>query len=691
LYYLKREVLGAYEKYRYCGNGKGPDPCDKRFYKVLDDADRAEGFVTGSVVKCDRESADAATYNRWNRFNGSAGVVMSTKCVDTMRCGAKAPGWLFDGHPRVAEGVVIRTVCYHWADDCCYYKNDIQVKNCGGYFVYKFERPPASNLRYCGNGTGPPPSNEVCEHKMEERANPCITGDYIELSEPDRAAGHLTNGYARSDQRDLAEEQGWYRFTGKAGTRMAKKCVPTQRCGASATGWLNGSHPEDEDEGVVIRTVCFHWKNDCCHWKVQVKVRNCGGFYLYYLKRDPFVGDCSYRYCGNGQGPTPTQAPTTQVTTEEKKTTKQTERSPTPMSPTPSQPPSRPEVNVTCGKNEMSISIPKYLLPALDREHLRLTDVNCGAQETNTHYILHTNLMECQTVSRHNKDFVCYMNKVLEIPVKKHQIITRVREVEIPFSCYYSNMGVVSAVGLQVKSKKIIFSKKGYGKFVLEMKIFPDGRFLFHYKKQDFPVNVALRDKLFVEVSVDTQDTRLEILAEECFATPDSDPNKPGLKYTFIKDGCKIDDTVSFIPTVDKTSQRFSLEAFKFLGDHQFVFMHCKVKICNATNPTSRCAKGCLQQRRKRSLDSEETKDEEYRLAQGPFMRKEVDEQDTKLKDSIEGLQSMPDIKGQENSPLIIVSALSAALCLMGMSYMLWSSKKRNARGYRPVNQAKLD
>lgn len=138
----------------YFHNILGPDPCDKRFYKVLDDADRAEGFVTGSVVKCDRESADAATYNRWNRFNGSAGVVMSTKCVDTMRCGAKAPGWLFDGHPRVAEGVVIRTVCYHWADDCCYYKNDIQVKNCGGYFVYKFERPPASNLRYCGNGTG---------------------------------------------------------------------------------------------------------------------------------------------------------------------------------------------------------------------------------------------------------------------------------------------------------------------------------------------------------------------------------------------------------------------------------------------------------------------------------------------------------------------------------------------------------
>ena len=74
------------------------------------------------------------------------------------------------------------------------------------------------------------------------------------------------------------------------------------------------------------------------------------------------------------------------------------------------------------------------------------------------------------------------------------------------------------------------------------MKIVPDSRFLFYNKKQDFPVNVAVGEKLFVEVSVDTQDTRLEILAEECFATPDSisDPNKPGLKYTFIKDGYDI-------------------------------------------------------------------------------------------------------------------------------------------------------
>ena len=185
----------------------------------------------------------------------------------------------------------------------------------------------------------------------------------------------------------------------------------------------------------------------------------------------------------------------------------------------------------------MSISIPKSILPGLDKEHLRLSDVKCVASETQTAFVLHTKLTECLTVSKHTKDYVLYTNKVLEIPVGPNQIITRVREVEIPFSCYYSNTGVVSAVGLQVESKKIIFSKRGYGKFVLEMKIFPDSRFLFNYKKKDFPLYVPLRAVLYVEVSVRTEDTRLRIFAEECFATPDPDPNKPGFKYTFIKDG----------------------------------------------------------------------------------------------------------------------------------------------------------
>lgn len=122
------------------------------------------------------------------------------------------------------------------------------------------------------------------------------------------------------------------------------------------------------------------------------------------------------------------------------------------------------------------------------------------------------------------------------------------------------------------------------------------------------------------------------------------------LKFSDISCRCKQDDTVTFISTEDKRTQHFSIEAFSFLGDHQFVFMHCRVKICNATDPQSRCAQGCLQQRRKRSLWTNLGRDEEYSVSHGPFMRKDEEEQVRDVQDSTDDLLKK-DIKGK---PLII-------------------------------------
>lgn len=194
-------------------------------------------------------------------------------------------------------------------------------------------------------------------------------------------------------------------------------------------------------------------------------------------------------------------------------------------------------VNVTCVKDEMFISIPKKFLPGIRVDHLRLSDMNCGATETQTHFVLRTELKECHTTSRDTKNSFCYRNKVLKISDEHQPIITRVREVEIPFSCCYSNTGIVSSVALKVESKKIVLSKDGFGEFALEMKTFPDDRYIDNYKSEDFPVTVPSGKILYVEVNVDTEDLKLEILAETCFGTPDPNPIKPGLKYLFISDG----------------------------------------------------------------------------------------------------------------------------------------------------------
>ncbi|KAL9960984.1 hypothetical protein ACROYT_G029856 [Oculina patagonica] len=89
----------------------------------------------------------------------------------------------------------------------------------------------------------------------------------------------------------------WFRFLGDAGTKMATTVVPVSHCGADATGWLNGAHPTVED-GQVTRQVCFNWGQNTCAWSINIRVRNCGDYFVYYLNGTPPKHRCSLRYCG---------------------------------------------------------------------------------------------------------------------------------------------------------------------------------------------------------------------------------------------------------------------------------------------------------------------------------------------------------------------------------------------------------
>ena len=84
---------------------------------------------------------------------------------------------------------------------------------------------------------------------------------------------------------------------------------------------------------------------------------------------------------------------------------------------------------------------------------------------------------------------------------------------------------------------------------------------------------------------------------------------------------CSVDedDTLKFHPSPSEQCQRFSLEAFQYVNKHPYVFFHCKVKICNASDTNSRCAQGCLTRRRRSAKPLPESPDNIYALAQGPF------------------------------------------------------------------------
>ena len=115
---------------------------------------------------------------------------------------------------------------------------------------------------------------------------------YTLLNESDRTTSSYGSDIGGKCDRDLSTK--WYRFSARAGGTMPESCVPMYLCGTETTGWLNGKHPTVQ-EGVVSRQVCFHYRDDCCDWTKDIRIRNCGGFYVYELKA---VRYCPARYCG---------------------------------------------------------------------------------------------------------------------------------------------------------------------------------------------------------------------------------------------------------------------------------------------------------------------------------------------------------------------------------------------------------
>lgn len=114
-------------------------------YALLSDSERSVDNVD-KLYKCDKDVITA----KWYRFVGDAGNQMPTSCVNKLHCGTHAPGWLDGQHPSVGDGVVRRKVCFNWMNKCCYWNKQIEVRNCGKFYVYKLDKPPVCRLRYCG-------------------------------------------------------------------------------------------------------------------------------------------------------------------------------------------------------------------------------------------------------------------------------------------------------------------------------------------------------------------------------------------------------------------------------------------------------------------------------------------------------------------------------------------------------------
>ena len=136
------------------------------------------------------------------------------------------------------------------------------------------------------------------EEEVEEVACPktvpnarCF--EYHELNSSQRRKWEGSGGISCDNSgdrrtRDDWKGPGWYRITGRAGSKLIESPVDDLHCGTIHGGWMSGGHPT-VDQGEVSRTINF--KNSKPN---EAKVINCGPYFVYHLDNVP---DCYAGYC----------------------------------------------------------------------------------------------------------------------------------------------------------------------------------------------------------------------------------------------------------------------------------------------------------------------------------------------------------------------------------------------------------
>lgn len=379
-----------------------------------------------------------------------------------------------------------------------------------------------------------------------------------------------------------------------------------------------------------------------------------------------------------------------------------------------------PGLLLNCSTHAIEVTVPKTALRDLQGDFLSLLDPSCPVIETPTHYIFKTGLDKCGTKRRSTMDFIVYSNKIVEKKAAPGSVITRVGEDEfdIPFCCYYLNNGITSAVGLKPEVKQLYIDEEGYGRFSIRMDFYHGKDYQDVHSWSDFPVEVPFRERLFFELSIATLDQSLEIMAGNCCSTPTADHKKVDrFRHELIHEGCPVDDTVKMEDSPSRQKKRFSVEAFKFVGDFPFVYLHCSVVVCRASDPDSRCSKGCVpglhvnppwdvmeklkkkeeaEHRSKRALDY---KDPEYLISKGPFSMNEDSLNDepvialkgpqqdqSKLEEDEQGKnEEKKGWSSRVTNGLMVVIATASVLALVGVIHVTRMMKR--GRNYKVVDQ----
>ncbi|XP_068734229.1 deleted in malignant brain tumors 1 protein-like isoform X3 [Montipora capricornis] len=264
-------------------------------------------------------------------------------------------------------------------------------------------------------------------------------------------------------------------------------------------------------------------------------------------------------------------------------------------------------ITVVCKPDYIEVVLMQANFPGIivNDSVLHLEDVACVAGYKDAEMVKFTfDLVSCKTMIKVERDMVYYMNSVYLTadPETDGSEITRKNAQVIPFSCGYEKKATLSKISYSPKSTLVITDAEGFGNFTYEMDMYTD-----ETRSQvvtEFPQAVGLGSPMHFGFRVKSDDEKLNVFPDVCKATAASDYDSTP-DHLIIENACSRDSTLQY----DYESQAehfFSVDALRFKRGYNDVYIHCKLTVCREDDSESRCAKGCQEKRRRRSVSSDD-------------------------------------------------------------------------------------
>ncbi|KAF7662030.1 hypothetical protein LDENG_00247620 [Lucifuga dentata] len=208
-------------------------------------------------------------------------------------------------------------------------------------------------------------------------------------------------------------------------------------------------------------------------------------------------------------------------------------------------------------------------------------------------------------------NYMLYENEIAPYYHKHSKAYTSPMDPEYrqKVSCYYLVNGPETLSFRYEPRHTEPTAETGSGRLTVRMRLSQDSLYEVFYQAEDYPVVMYLREPLYFEVELmESVDPQLELMLENCWATPHEDGTSLPSWDVIVKSCENLDDSYVTVlhPVVSDARvaipshiKRFSLKMFTFTKDEEVlkdqIYVHCDAVICDVnSSKDSTCRGQCV-------------------------------------------------------------------------------------------------